>query len=296
MNELPLDIRNVLQRAKDADDPTPADHQRVRRSVMVALAASGVAGSAGTAKAIGSGAKAGIWGGGAVKAAGVALAVTAAGGIAAWALVDSRPTEAEHIGGAEATGATTGSAAVERAEPPPESRFAKGAGERPADTKPEALPENAPRPRARPTPRGLEHPEPTGLTRMTPKGSAPRGTAVTGDRSPSTSSGSAAKSRTATTRPTQPRDSEPEVTLIRRASQALGRGDPGAALEALRRHAEAYPRGVLAQERGALQVIALCQLGPSAEARSARDRFLDNAPRSPLAARVRAACGASSEE
>jgi hypothetical protein len=85
-------------------------------------------------------------------------------------------------------------------------------------------------------------------------------------------------------------DLELEIVLLRDAQAALASGDAARALVALDRHAAAHPRGQLAEERAGLRAIALCTLG-RADGRSAAAMFLDRHARSPLAIRVRAACG-----
>lgn len=80
------------------------------------------------------------------------------------------------------------------------------------------------------------------------------------------------------------------IALVGEAQAALGRGDPGAALAALDRHAVLHPTGSAVEERQALRVLALCDLGRITEGRGARGSFLRDHPRSPYRARVLAAC------
>jgi hypothetical protein len=63
------------------------------------------------------------------------------------------------------------------------------------------------------------------------------------------------------------------------------------ALAELRRHAQRYPDGVLAEDREALRVVATCRQGLADEAARLRTSFLQRWPSSVHAARVRAACG-----
>ncbi len=81
-----------------------------------------------------------------------------------------------------------------------------------------------------------------------------------------------------------------ELTLIRTATEALRDGHPEYALIALQEHASRFPRGVLQQERRALRVLALCELGRLERGRRERERFLRENPDSPFAGRVRRAC------
>jgi hypothetical protein len=81
-----------------------------------------------------------------------------------------------------------------------------------------------------------------------------------------------------------------ELALIRAAVAALRDHDPALARQLLEQHAAGFPEGMLKQERVGMTLVALCEQGKLAEARSLRDRFLAENPDSPLAARVRNAC------
>jgi len=83
---------------------------------------------------------------------------------------------------------------------------------------------------------------------------------------------------------------EGEMKLLRQADSALRRGDSAAALVALNQHAALYPTGVLSQEREGVRAIALCSGGNTSQGRSAAQRFLSHAAKSPLASRIRSAC------
>ena len=81
------------------------------------------------------------------------------------------------------------------------------------------------------------------------------------------------------------------MDLLREAQAGL-RGHQGArALQALDEHARRFPHGVLAEERAAGRVFALCELGRIDEAKTAQGAFLAAHPSSPEADRVRKACG-----
>ena len=81
-----------------------------------------------------------------------------------------------------------------------------------------------------------------------------------------------------------------ETRLVREAQKALAAKDGARALEALETHARRFPDGVLREAREAARVLALCALGRVDEARAEAAAFLQRAPSSPQAARVRAAC------
>ena len=84
-----------------------------------------------------------------------------------------------------------------------------------------------------------------------------------------------------------------EATLLQRAQTAHAAGDEAAALALLEQHAREYPGGVLAQERAALRVVALCAAGREHEGRAEATSFLRAHPGSVLAERVRSACNAN---
>ncbi|WP_437775746.1 RNA polymerase sigma factor [Sorangium sp. So ce1097] len=64
-----------------------------------------------------------------------------------------------------------------------------------------------------------------------------------------------------------------DLTLIQRAIAALGAGQAAEALDALDRHARSYPRSARAQQREALAIQALEQIGRRAEAAARAARF-----------------------
>jgi hypothetical protein len=81
-----------------------------------------------------------------------------------------------------------------------------------------------------------------------------------------------------------------EKALIDAARRALASANGGAALEALDQHASEFPRGQLASERAGTRVLALCELGRTADARREAGRFLARYPQHPMTARVRSSC------
>jgi hypothetical protein len=81
-----------------------------------------------------------------------------------------------------------------------------------------------------------------------------------------------------------------EAALLQGAQTALASGAPAAALLQLEQHAREFPAGVLAQEREALRVVALCAAGREREGRAEAATFLRAHAGSVLAERVRGAC------
>lgn len=85
-------------------------------------------------------------------------------------------------------------------------------------------------------------------------------------------------------------DVDSELEVLRLARDELRRGQPEEAYQRLVDYARRHGKGMLAQERRALSVIALCQWRPGREAQARAAEFLRDAPESPLADRVHLAC------
>jgi hypothetical protein len=81
-----------------------------------------------------------------------------------------------------------------------------------------------------------------------------------------------------------------ESVLLTRAQRELSSGNAAGAERALAEHAQRFPQGMLAEERRAVQAIALCEGGRVVEGERQAQAFLADHPNSPLAARVRSAC------
>lgn len=81
-----------------------------------------------------------------------------------------------------------------------------------------------------------------------------------------------------------------ELALVRRARAALNDGRPKEALAALDEHASRFPNGVLAEDRAAQRVLALCALARTDAAREEAQRFFLDYPRSPHVAAIRSSC------
>jgi len=81
-----------------------------------------------------------------------------------------------------------------------------------------------------------------------------------------------------------------ETRLVSEARAALRAGNASGALQRLEEHARTFPAGVLAEERDAERVAALCALGRTSEARARATRFSREHPTSALGAKVRATC------
>jgi hypothetical protein len=87
-----------------------------------------------------------------------------------------------------------------------------------------------------------------------------------------------------------PESLDSELNLLRQAQEDLRLGLPARALRRLAGFDRRFPKARLDQERQAIEAIANCQVHPGPAARARAQRFLQNAPLSPLAARVGSAC------
>jgi hypothetical protein len=81
-----------------------------------------------------------------------------------------------------------------------------------------------------------------------------------------------------------------ELALIRRAHTLLIEGHADEALVALDEHALRFPAGVLAEDRAAQRVLALCALGRFEAAHEEGQQFVSNHPLSPHVAAIRSSC------
>jgi type IV secretory pathway VirB10-like protein len=87
-----------------------------------------------------------------------------------------------------------------------------------------------------------------------------------------------------------------ELALLTAARQAVRSGKIRKALSVLGRHARRFPDGVMAEEREAERVAALCALGRTDQATRAAQAFLARFTGSPQSARVSRACETSETE
>ena len=99
----------------------------------------------------------------------------------------------------------------------------------------------------------------------------------------------------AESRPAMSDSLDDEMLLLRTAQLALREHDGARALDALDAHARRFPTGLLAEERAAARVLALCEAGRLAEAADARASFLTTHPSSPHVDRVRRSCARPSD-
>jgi hypothetical protein len=258
MNELSQSARHLIETVGNHDGPGPSDRERVRRTLLTALAGAGttVAASAGaTATAAQS-----ALGSGAIAAGAGKVSAT----VALWL-----------VGGGVAGFAVATPIAMYAADPPSISTSARPAkpslAQRPA---PPAVPATEP---VAP-PRAAEQ-EIRREVEAVPAAALPRKqTELDALPEPAKTAGPSVFA---------------EVDLLKKAQRALSAGDGAAALALLNRHAGEFPRGAMVAERMAAQVFALCELGQIDEARLVAGAFLRAAPSSPLVPRVTASCAGS---
>jgi hypothetical protein len=81
-----------------------------------------------------------------------------------------------------------------------------------------------------------------------------------------------------------------EMRLLRDAQSALRAGSPARSLALLDEHATRFPAGKLSDARDVTRMLALCNAGQRALARSEAERFLSRRPDSPFTERVRHIC------
>jgi hypothetical protein len=88
----------------------------------------------------------------------------------------------------------------------------------------------------------------------------------------------------------EPIDIKAELDVLVRARTALEAEDFARVLALVQRHDREFPQGMMREEIGMLRVGALCKVGPAERWASARSRFENEFPGSPLLAHLREGC------
>lgn len=262
MTELNDDARALIDVARAAEEPTTEDRMRVHGALVVRVAAlagastvvSATAGAAATGTAATATAGATGWASAALMGKWMLMGALATTAVGTGVLAARGELGSESVSPVHATAARWS----ERVVP---ERIAAGAAT----------------------------PEDDGEAASADTESADDGQAEA--PSPSAARPSAGGAGAAASEAPSPLDSE--LALLREAQQHMQSGRADRALQLLDQHQVDHADGVLSQERQAARVFALCQLGRVAEARAAAAAFLRGAPNSPLADRVRGACGGS---
>ena len=305
--DLEYEAREILDAARGADDPTPADRERIRRALAATLAAAAASGAstaaASSAAAASSGvasSAAGITSGSSVAAAvtsttsasaGAATsaatlggAVAGAGALEAAGVVSLGAVGAKALAGVAALGIVVGTTFAVAGDPSPVPSSSAVLAE-PARETPPALPARPP-----------SLVEPVVVDEVV---AAPTDEVVA---APMEEPGAAVvespvdEPRPARRRVRRPRVREPaarelaptpdtlreELALLERANRALRNGDHAGVRLALGEHRARFPQGSLSIERRGLEALLACELNERGSAES----FVAAHGRAPVARRV----------
>ncbi|WP_437950470.1 hypothetical protein WME98_06230 [Sorangium sp. So ce296] len=256
MSQLGPLSRSIIEAARNGDRSTAADRARVRAKLRKSLAA-------GAAVTAGGAAKAGF----AMVSAKAALPWGVVALLAPAAVVTALHA-AQGEPKAVPRASTASAAVIERARAAAAAQPAASDDRAPAES-----PRAPPRPIEPAEGEELDPPQ-AARTRPTTPRRAPRPAASGGPGAP----------------PEVPAEDPlvAETQRLREVHEALRRGDPARALSLL----DAADAGgqELREERAAARVVALCDLGKTAEGRAAMVELLRKSPGSPYSGRVRAAC------
>jgi len=272
--ELSPEAQDIIG-AAEHDGPSDADRSRVRASVLAAIAggtavtattaAEAVTSSAGATSASAAGVGAVSMGLATKLIIGAALVVGVGAGLyAAKATSDSSPSP---------TATTTPSLSAAQTTPPPAASQTRNSA-----TTPEAVAEAG---------------SPVASVTKTPRAVAPTPSAEPAVRE-------RVKATRAKATPAAPTASnsgsdelaqlEQERALLDVATKALRNGKPARALEVLSESTTLFPKPLLAQERRATRILALCAVGRAKDARAAAEKFRERYPSSAHLTRIDRAC------
>ncbi len=278
MKELSRQARDTLERGLAFDGPSAERRARVKARIIAALGGGAAvlatsSAAAEVASPLAAGAAAGAGKGLAFGSLLVWFGVGAVAGVAVSSVVvvteRARGTQTAETRAAAAAPARARVGAVSSARHGP-TLPAAGPGESNAADSDEAASVAKARPAASPPP---------GLA---PRASTASVASTSASAAPSVASPSPAPSAAATL--------SEEAGLLQRAERALAGNQPNAALSALAEHERRFPAGVLHEERQAARVLALCELGRTAEARALARAFVVKSPDSVLVPRLERSC------
>ena len=256
MNDLNSRARAVIEAARDADEPSLADRDRIKRAVLVQVA-TGVAASTVAAGTVSAGAGMGLGMSIGMKVGLAVLAVSLVGGGTAGYLHRTRQHSLASVSKYDVgkVSATPISSAL--------------TVERPAVAAP---------PSVAPT-------QTEGKARKQDRARKPAGQGNQVDHFDQVNQVNSGGGRVA-----QEDQLNAEVAVLKRAREELRLGRPTQALEALLEYDRRFGKGALGEERQAIAAIAGCQAHPGPSARAQAQAFMRSSPKSPLLDRVRAAC------
>lgn len=292
MSDLGRDAKNLIDLARDGDEPTVADRTRLRQQLALRI---GVAAATGTGAALATKTTAAAAAKSVATGAAVASSTAGAGAVASTTWVAGASLATKFVATVLVAGAVTGGAALfTRGE-----QGARAPSSPQAPTAVTALASTASQAGANPAP-AFVAPGPTVAEAVTPtmETSAPVAQAVPKpiarvaslEQAPPLTE-AARPVTTQVVAPKSPSTLDQETRLLRSAQVALDSGDAALALSLLGEHARTFPTGMLSEERRAQRIFALCSARRDTEARAEAQRFVTESPRSPLLPRVRESCG-----
>lgn len=312
MTDLPPELQSLLERAREAHDPSAADAERVRARLFASVALAGgeqalasEGGLSASKPALASKAGSASLLSAQLTSKLLVAALVVGGGAGWWAMqrplaTQPRPVttpvaSATPVDSPDASSVTETSVGRARHKvETPQERFAGHA---------EATPSSAPVAPERSRASLAERRRRVDTSRITAIQATQRAVAVgetghgSAEQAASDEVAQADKSE-----PSQPeasaegRTRQQELGLLRAALEAINGGRAEQALLLLDSHRLRYPVSVLAEERSGLRVLALCAQGELVLGRRAQAAFLRDHAQSPLAPRVRAACLAGAAE
>ena len=297
MSDLSPRARAIIDQARDADGPSPADRARIRAALYAqigllgSVAGSGDAGAGGLGAGDGIGAAAGA--AGSTGAAKLALAVMVALGLGIGGYFLASKREPVPPGAEPAVSLAPAPSPLPEVSPAPAEIATPAPASTPDPVSPDPVPAD---------PVSVE-PAPADATPGLERSSARRSKPRSAPRARSSSPGSINEPGTEPRgEPKTGPEAEPagstvaalgeESRLIRDARRALREGDAATALQRMIEHQERFRDGQLVQERQALRIIALCKLDRVEQARREATMFTSRWPSSPHGARIRASCPA----
>lgn len=254
MSELSQEARALIDSVSKLDDPSAGDRARVKQRLSLALSATAFTALAVTTH-VAAGTGSGLLGGAKAGLWGTTGKLALCAGVLGGALVVSWPSDQA------------------RPKPAPAERQAAPALAREAE--PAAQIELAPSALSLPTPAQAPAADVSSRAERAARQRAPAAETTAPAEGEITAN--------------EKRSLGLELALLAEAQAALRAGHPEQALALSRQHQARFPEGVLREERLGIEALAECDLGGKDSAHA--QLFLRAIPGSPLAARVRKACG-----
>jgi hypothetical protein len=286
MNELPPDVARFLAQARELDQPSAADEARVAAQLAASLALPGGAAEllapAGTKPTRGSMLSFGK--------VGLAIGMAALAGSGLYYGVNQRATPTvQKVQSASVAPQPQPLAADEPAPAPPTDAESST----PTPSNPQTSRLRMKRRMAAPSSRAAT------AAAATTQGAELSDRAVSSSRQVTTDTNPRV-ARSSVTVPAESSTSKPELlraelALIDAAGRALDSDHPKLALDLAAAHRARFNHGSMSEERAALEIMALCQLGRRAEAAAARAQFEARSPESPLRVQIAVRCKPASE-